>query len=416
MSSLLNRALSPNISQQMQIQSSSPPNSLPQNHPVAQFNEQYSLLQQARMQQQMKTHNDAMLRKQQTFAMRQILNPPSMSRQASAINLHQVNTSTQTTPSSQHAHLFQSSIGLNNHFAINQLAANATAQRFNQIEKPNHLQLQHEHQQIFQSLKNDFELQQQLQQQQANRKPLSKVNSNPFAQQNDNDGRCDSGAQSPVHQVLLYKEPSSSSATSTPTKLLKSPQTKRQLTSLVTFSGWLYKQGSEGLRSWRKRWFVLSDYCLFYYKGPEEDKLLGSILLPSYILSECSSAESNRKYSFKLEHKNMRTYYLAAENADYLRKWMRVIRAATLMQNFNEIQTRKMLATSIPISTNTSSNFSGNNYNNNQRYDQYANEQNHRKNDIHQSLNPFLIFDEGNSFYSLSCYDKFLFLFFLFYR
>ena len=36
--------------------------------------------------------------------------------------------------------------------------------------------------------------------------------------------------------------------------------------------GWLYKQSSSsvvggGLKTWRKRWFLLSDLCLFYYKG-----------------------------------------------------------------------------------------------------------------------------------------------------
>lgn len=89
----------------------------------------------------------------------------------------------------------------------------------------------------------------------------------------------------------------------------------------------------------------------------------------------------------------MRTYYLASENGDYMRKWMRVIRAATLMQNFSEIQTRKMLATSVPISTNSYEPNMGMN-----RYDpdQYRNEQNQRKADVHPSLNPFLIFDEGN--------------------
>lgn len=162
-----------------------------------------------------------------------------------------------------------------------------------------------------------------------------------------------------MHQSLVYKsdQQSSSSAASSPTKLLKSPKTKRQPTSLVTFSGWLYKQGSDGLRVWRKRWFVLAEYCLFYYKGPEEERLLGSILLPSYTLSECLPSENKayRKFSFKLEHKNMRTYYLASENGDYMRKWMRVIRAATLMQNFNEVQMRQMIAKSTPINTSLAS-------------------------------------------------------------
>jgi len=42
---------------------------------------------------------------------------------------------------------------------------------------------------------------------------------------------------------------------------------KRSDTAPVILQGWLYKQGSEGLQLWKKRWFVLSEYCLFYYKG-----------------------------------------------------------------------------------------------------------------------------------------------------
>lgn len=396
MSSIINRTVAPTINPQVQLQSSTPViNNLPRNHPVNEFTEQYNRLQQARMEQQLKTHNEAMMRKQQTFAMRQMMNPPPMSRQVSAINIHQqvVNTSTQTTPNAQHPHSIQSTVTMNNPFGgehFHQHHNTGSPKHFNHIEKPNHLQLQQEHQKLVQSLRNDFEL--KIQQQKNQRQ-----STNPFMQSNEIeiDNRAGSGAQSPVHQTLYYKEPvSSSSATSTPTKLLKSPKTKRQPTSLVTFSGWLYKQGSEGLRAWRRRWFVLSDYCLFYYKGPEEDKLLGSILLPSYILSECVPSDNRayRKFSFKLEHKNMRTYYLASENADYMRKWMRVIRAATLMQNFNEIQTRKILGTTAPTMNPNNSYNSDPGYN---RYDQYHGDNTQRKVDIHPSLNPFLIFDEG---------------------
>lgn len=48
---------------------------------------------------------------------------------------------------------------------------------------------------------------------------------------------------------------------------IRSPSAKRPLEAPVTMQGWLHKQGSEGLMLWKKRWFVLSDYCLFYYKG-----------------------------------------------------------------------------------------------------------------------------------------------------
>lgn len=213
--------------------------------------------------------------------------------------------------------------------------------------RPDQLQLQHDQQQLFRTLQND--LQMHFRQQNT-----SRTEENPFSDKVRIERM--HGTQSPVHQTIGYKSEqqfSSSSTASSPTKLLKSPKTKREPTASVTFSGWLYKQGSDGLRVWRKRWFVLSEYCLFYYKGPEEDKLLGSILLPSYTLSECLPHENNanRKFSFKLEHKNMRTYFLASENGDYMRKWLQVIRAATLMQNFNEAQTRQMIAHSTPINT-----------------------------------------------------------------
>ena len=42
---------------------------------------------------------------------------------------------------------------------------------------------------------------------------------------------------------------------------------KRSDSAPVTLQGWLYKQGSDGLQLWKKRWFVLSEFCLFYYKG-----------------------------------------------------------------------------------------------------------------------------------------------------
>lgn len=342
------------------------------NHPIIEFNAQYNKLQQARMQQQMITHNEAMHRKQQTFAMRQMLNPPTMSRQASAINLHQVNTSTQTTPNAQQSQIFQNNLNLNNQYGYTDSIRGNVSNNFNE----------------------DIDLSEDLMEAYKKRVGLSL---NPFARDIEiyhaaSNNRCNSGAQSPDHQFILYREPSSSSATSTPTKLLKSPKTKRQPTSLVTFSGWLYKQGSEGLKAWKRRWFVLSDYCLFYYKGPEEDKLQGSILLPSYVLSECLPSENKayRKFSFKLEHKNMRTYYLSSENGDYMRKWMRVIRAATLMQNFHEIQTRKMLANSTPISTSLVTN-NDTHPNNEKRY-----QENYDQKNMHSSLNPFLIFDEGN--------------------
>uniref|UniRef100_T1JE23 PH domain-containing protein n=1 Tax=Strigamia maritima TaxID=126957 RepID=T1JE23_STRMM len=114
---------------------------------------------------------------------------------------------------------------------------------------------------------------------------------------------------------------------------VRSPIVKRNNQSPVTIQGWLWKQGSEGFMRWKKRWFVLTDFCLFYYNGPEEEKILGTILLPSYEISSCGSeSKVNRKFAFRLEHQNMRTYYLAAETKESYQQWMNALTLATLLQ------------------------------------------------------------------------------------
>ena len=114
---------------------------------------------------------------------------------------------------------------------------------------------------------------------------------------------------------------------------------KRSDEAPVTLKGWLYKQGSDGLQLWKKRWFVLSEFCLFYYKGPNEDKVSGSILLPSYIISPLSKDDGvYRKYAFKAEHANMRTYYFAAETKDGMIQWMNSLSLASILQNENKLR------------------------------------------------------------------------------
>ncbi|KAF5288662.1 hypothetical protein FQR65_LT11975 [Abscondita terminalis] len=114
------------------------------------------------------------------------------------------------------------------------------------------------------------------------------------------------------------------------------PTAKRPSEAPVTIQGWLHKQGSDGLMLWKKRWFVLSEYCLYYYKGPDEDKILGSVLLPSYKVSICGQDDKiNRKYAFKCEHVNMRTYVLAADSQELMMQWVRVLNLASLLQNSN---------------------------------------------------------------------------------
>ncbi|XP_063832349.1 uncharacterized protein LOC135081544 isoform X2 [Ostrinia nubilalis] len=134
------------------------------------------------------------------------------------------------------------------------------------------------------------------------------------------------------------KSPSSDSRRSSGgNQALRSPIAQRIPTAPVTMSGILYKQGSDGLKVWRKRWFVLSEYCLFYYKSQDEEKLLGSVLLPSYKVSACTAEDKVlRKFAFKLEHANMRTYILAAPDQESMLNWVKSLTMAALMQSPNE--------------------------------------------------------------------------------
>ncbi|XP_071347782.1 pleckstrin homology domain-containing family A member 7 isoform X14 [Trachinotus anak] len=129
---------------------------------------------------------------------------------------------------------------------------------------------------------------------------------------------------------------------------------KRNPNVPVVVRGWLYKQDSSGMRLWKRKWFVLADFCLFYYKDSREESVLGSIPLPSYIISPVGPEDHiSRKYAFKAshtgmrsyiykqssvigsqaEHTGMRTYYFSADTQEDMNTWLRAMNHATLMQN-----------------------------------------------------------------------------------
>uniref|UniRef100_A0A7N8XWU9 Pleckstrin homology domain containing, family A member 5 n=1 Tax=Mastacembelus armatus TaxID=205130 RepID=A0A7N8XWU9_9TELE len=112
----------------------------------------------------------------------------------------------------------------------------------------------------------------------------------------------------------------------------RSNSIKRNLNAPVVKSNWLYKQDSTGMKLWKKRWFVLSDMCLFYYRDEKEDAILGSILLPSFHISMLSVDDHiSRKYAFKATHPNMRTYYFCTDTAKEMESWMKVMTDAALV-------------------------------------------------------------------------------------
>ncbi|KAL2093043.1 hypothetical protein ACEWY4_010355 [Coilia grayii] len=129
---------------------------------------------------------------------------------------------------------------------------------------------------------------------------------------------------------------------------------KRNPNVPVVVRGWLYKQDSSGLRLWKRKWFVLADYCLFYYKDSREESVLGSIPLPSYVISPVDADDHiSRKFAFKAthtgmrsfiynkssligsqaEHGGMRTYYFSTDTQEDMNGWIRAMNQAALMQN-----------------------------------------------------------------------------------
>ncbi|XP_068004191.1 pleckstrin homology domain-containing family A member 7 isoform X10 [Melanerpes formicivorus] len=139
----------------------------------------------------------------------------------------------------------------------------------------------------------------------------------------------------------------------------------------VIVRGWLHKQDSSGMRLWKRRWFVLADYCLFYYKDSREESVLGSIPLPSYVISPVGSEDRiNRKFSFKAvhtgmrayiynknsvigsqaEHSGMRTYYFSADTQEDMNAWIRAMNQAALMQTRSSLkrETEKMDQQAVP--------------------------------------------------------------------
>ncbi|XP_048871514.1 uncharacterized protein LOC125743004 isoform X2 [Brienomyrus brachyistius] len=116
---------------------------------------------------------------------------------------------------------------------------------------------------------------------------------------------------------------------------------KRDPNCPVVIRGWLYKQDSSGLKLWKRRWFVLSDFCLFYYKDSREEAVLGSIPLPSYRILFCTPREcKNRKYAFKAVHQGMRSYFFCADTQEDMLGWVRALSQSACMDTEGSLNRR----------------------------------------------------------------------------
>uniref|UniRef100_A0A7N4PA79 Pleckstrin homology domain containing A6 n=1 Tax=Sarcophilus harrisii TaxID=9305 RepID=A0A7N4PA79_SARHA len=113
----------------------------------------------------------------------------------------------------------------------------------------------------------------------------------------------------------------------------RSNSMKRNPNAAVTKSGWLFKQASSGVKQWNKRWFVLVDRCLFYYKDEKEESILGSIPLLSFRVGAVQPSDNiSRKHTFKAEHAGVRTYFFSAESPEEQESWIQAMGEAARVQ------------------------------------------------------------------------------------
>lgn len=126
--------------------------------------------------------------------------------------------------------------------------------------------------------------------------------------------------------------------------------------------GWLYKLSHNGLKLWRKRYFVLTDYILDYYSDSTMSKHCGTIFLnntqsrPS--TKKDGSSAYNRKYSFKVElirsesnnkgSQNLNStngfsndlfIYLAADSTANMNEWINKFNFVSKLKDNNNTRT-----------------------------------------------------------------------------
>uniref|UniRef100_A0A8C9U7B8 Pleckstrin homology domain containing A6 n=1 Tax=Scleropages formosus TaxID=113540 RepID=A0A8C9U7B8_SCLFO len=132
----------------------------------------------------------------------------------------------------------------------------------------------------------------------------------------------------------------------------RSNSMRRNPKAEISKQGWLYKQASNGMKQWNKRWFVLTDRCLFYYKDEKEEGVLGSLPLLGFRIRVVQSTDNiSRKYAFKVsiflvkklgsnrssafclqaEHAGIRTYYFSAETLEEQEDWVQAMSEAARM-------------------------------------------------------------------------------------
>eukprot|EP00045_Choanoeca_perplexa_P015203 m.185860 g.185860 ORF g.185860 m.185860 type:complete len:390 (-) comp16916_c1_seq1:188-1357(-) len=122
-------------------------------------------------------------------------------------------------------------------------------------------------------------------------------------------------------------------------------------------SGWLTKEGGRN-KSWKRRWFILSNSCLYYFENPEAVTPKGTIPLENLtvkvdhkrqfcfeIAPEVDAVLGNVKAakvkSGKLVQGKHSSYRICASDQDSMESWMQAIQAAMTKDPLAELYRSK---------------------------------------------------------------------------
>jgi len=102
--------------------------------------------------------------------------------------------------------------------------------------------------------------------------------------------------------------------------------------SFGVHSGFLFKKG-QNFKSWRRRWFVLKENVLSYYKSPKDTTPAGFIQVADIVNIEIDIESSLREgydYCFQIQTSKA-TYLISAENERDLEDWTEILKSAVRM-------------------------------------------------------------------------------------
>eukprot|EP01114_Cavostelium_apophysatum_P005789 TRINITY_DN1696_c0_g1_i1.p1 TRINITY_DN1696_c0_g1~~TRINITY_DN1696_c0_g1_i1.p1 ORF type:complete len:990 (-),score=230.87 TRINITY_DN1696_c0_g1_i1:114-3083(-) len=98
--------------------------------------------------------------------------------------------------------------------------------------------------------------------------------------------------------------------------------------------GWLTKEGHL-IKNWKRRWFVLKDALLFYFKAPQDVEPIGIIPLKDSIVKKVSVSDNKeKKYCFRVQPQSIVVppFFLCADNDEDCKAWLKAIKHAAAVK------------------------------------------------------------------------------------